>query len=206
MSGPVRAWSRRRTGTVPPPAQGHALSQESRRWLETAEQAKTILAPASTITVTSDRKGDIFPGWATIPEDRCHLLVRAMPAPAKAGGGSPAGGRWHSVRRGGPVQAGRTAQGRNTATCGGPNKAHGRGGVTIWRGDGPPAAGRKRPRSAENRHLAADRRGGDRAVRGSGTVALAVTDHASGPRCLKRLGVRGLGIECVGSSSKCTES
>ena len=72
-----KVWTR--PGVVQTPHRDRPLSQrESRRWLEAAEQAKTILAAASTITVVCDREGDIFPSWATVPQDRCHLLVRAM--------------------------------------------------------------------------------------------------------------------------------
>jgi hypothetical protein len=59
--------------------------RESRRWPETAEQAKEVLAPAAMVTVVDDREGDIYPKWATeharegsVPQDNFHLLTRAM--------------------------------------------------------------------------------------------------------------------------------
>ena len=38
--------------------------RESRRWPETAEQAKEVLASAAMVTVVDDREGDIYPKWA----------------------------------------------------------------------------------------------------------------------------------------------
>jgi hypothetical protein len=35
--------------------------RESRRWPETAEQAKVVLAPAAIVTAVDDREGDIYP-------------------------------------------------------------------------------------------------------------------------------------------------
>jgi hypothetical protein len=52
--------------------------RESRRWPETAEQAKDVLASAAMVTVVDDREGDIYPKWASVPQDDFHLLTRAM--------------------------------------------------------------------------------------------------------------------------------
>ena len=52
--------------------------RESRRWLETAEQAKKVLASAAMVTVVDDREGDIYPKWASVPRAGFHLLTRAM--------------------------------------------------------------------------------------------------------------------------------
>jgi hypothetical protein len=85
-----------RPGVVTTPHRDRPLSQrESRRWLETAEQAQAVLAPASMITVISDREGDIYPGWATVPTDQCHLLVRAMVDRRLKGGGTLFGAAAH---------------------------------------------------------------------------------------------------------------
>jgi hypothetical protein len=95
--------------------------RESRRWLKTAEQARTVLAPASMMTVISDREGDIYPSWATVPADHCHLLVRAMANRRVSGGGTlfaaaahfePAGQREIEIR---PHAAGET---KRAATVG----------------------------------------------------------------------------------------
>ena len=61
--------------------------RESRRWVETAEQAIEVLAPAAMVTIVSDREGDIYPLWATIPAGRVHVLGRAMTNRRLAGGG-----------------------------------------------------------------------------------------------------------------------
>lgn len=51
-----------RPGVVATPHRQRPLVQrESRRWLETAEQAKAVLAPAAMVTVVDDREGDIYP-------------------------------------------------------------------------------------------------------------------------------------------------
>jgi len=52
--------------------------RESMRWLATAEQAKTVLRPATMVTVVGDRESDIYAQWASVPEDGVHLLTRAM--------------------------------------------------------------------------------------------------------------------------------
>lgn len=52
--------------------------RESRRWVETAGKARTVLASAAMVTVVSDREGDLFPSWATVPGEDFHVLTRAM--------------------------------------------------------------------------------------------------------------------------------
>jgi hypothetical protein len=85
-----------RPGVVTTPHRNRPLSQrESRRWLETAEQAQAVLAPAAMMTVISDREGDIYPSWATVPTDHCHLLVRAMVDRRLEGGGTLFGAAAH---------------------------------------------------------------------------------------------------------------
>lgn len=80
---------RTRPGVVATSHRNRPLSErESRRWLETAEQGKAVLASASMITVISDREGDIYPGWATVPTEHCHQLVRAMVDRRLKGGGT----------------------------------------------------------------------------------------------------------------------
>lgn len=68
-----------RPGVVETPHRDRPLSErESRRWVETAEQAKTVLASAAMVTVIDDREGDIYPKWASVPQPGFHLLTRAM--------------------------------------------------------------------------------------------------------------------------------
>jgi hypothetical protein len=68
-----------RPGVVTTPHRDRPLSErESRRWLETAEQAKAVLWPAAMITVVDDREGDIYAKWASLPQPGFHLLTRAM--------------------------------------------------------------------------------------------------------------------------------
>jgi hypothetical protein len=68
-----------RPGVVTAHHRDRPLSErESRRWLETAEQAKAVLKPAALVTVVDDREGDIYPKWACVPQVGFHLLTRAM--------------------------------------------------------------------------------------------------------------------------------
>jgi hypothetical protein len=84
-------WNRQ--GVVTTHHNDRPLSErESRRWLDTAERAKGVLASAATVTVVDDREGDIYPKWATIPEAGFHLLTRAMvDRPLAAPDGTPGG-------------------------------------------------------------------------------------------------------------------
>lgn len=66
-----------RPGFVTTPEWARPLSQrESRRWVETAEQARPVLAQAAMVTVVSDREGDMYPLWARIPGTNWHALGR----------------------------------------------------------------------------------------------------------------------------------
>ncbi len=51
--------------------------KESRRWIGTAEQAKTVLHAARMITVIDDREADIYAKWAGVAAQNFHLLTRA---------------------------------------------------------------------------------------------------------------------------------
>jgi hypothetical protein len=62
--------------------------RESRRWIETAERAKEVLASAAMVTVVADRESDIYPAWASVPRAGFHLLSRAMVDRRLAGGGT----------------------------------------------------------------------------------------------------------------------
>jgi hypothetical protein len=52
--------------------------RESRRWLDTAHAARTVLDQAASITVVADRESDIYAEWATLPDHKLHLLTRVM--------------------------------------------------------------------------------------------------------------------------------
>ena len=89
-----------RDGVVTEHHRDRPLSErESRRWIETAERAKQVLASAAMVTVVADRESDIYPAWASVPRPGFHLLSRAMLALAKARGGPPACRRRQSVQR-----------------------------------------------------------------------------------------------------------
>jgi hypothetical protein len=80
-------WSR--DGVVTEHHRDRPLSErESRRWVETAEQAKDVVASAAMVTVVADRESDIYPAWASVPRPGFHLLSRAMADRRLAGGGN----------------------------------------------------------------------------------------------------------------------
>jgi Transposase DDE domain len=78
-----------RTGRVEiPHAKRPLKDKESRRWIDTAIQAKTVLAEAATVTAVADRESDIYAGWARLPSENFHLLSRVMHDRAVVGGGT----------------------------------------------------------------------------------------------------------------------
>jgi Transposase DDE domain len=62
--------------------------KESRRWLDTARTARTVLEQAECITVVADRESDIYAEWATLPDHKLHLLTRVMHDRSLADGGT----------------------------------------------------------------------------------------------------------------------
>jgi hypothetical protein len=62
--------------------------KESRRWIDTGEAAKPVLAAAAVVTVVADRESDIYAEWARLPGENFHLLTRVMRDRAVAGGGT----------------------------------------------------------------------------------------------------------------------
>jgi Transposase DDE domain len=62
--------------------------KESKRWTETPQAAKPVLAAASMVTAMSDRECDIYHYWASAPGPNFHLLTRMMHNRALAGGGT----------------------------------------------------------------------------------------------------------------------
>jgi hypothetical protein len=70
-------WTRQGRVAVPH-EQRRPQEKESWRWISTAERAKEVLSAAATVTVIDDREGDIYAKWASVAEQRFHLLTRAM--------------------------------------------------------------------------------------------------------------------------------
>jgi hypothetical protein len=70
-------WSR--DGINPTPHRHRPLAErESVRWINTAQQAKSVLTSAAMVTVVADREADIYPAWGAVPEANFHMLGRAM--------------------------------------------------------------------------------------------------------------------------------
>ena len=51
--------------------------KESYRWIECGLESKKNLPSASLITLVGDRESDIFEEFATVPDEKTHLLVRS---------------------------------------------------------------------------------------------------------------------------------
>jgi hypothetical protein len=51
--------------------------KESNKWVSSSKAAKAALKEAAAVIIVQDREGDIYEQFATIPDDRTHLLIRA---------------------------------------------------------------------------------------------------------------------------------
>ncbi len=51
--------------------------KESNKWLESCKVAKEALREAEAVIIIQDREGDIYEQFATVPDSRTHLLIRA---------------------------------------------------------------------------------------------------------------------------------
>ncbi|MEI6950854.1 IS4 family transposase [Paraflavisolibacter sp. H34] len=51
--------------------------KESNKWIKACRESQTHLAGAQSLTFIEDREGDIYEQFATIPDERTHLLVRS---------------------------------------------------------------------------------------------------------------------------------
>ena len=51
--------------------------KESNKWLLSCQSAKETLKEAAMVIIVQDREGDIYEQFATIPDERTHLLIRA---------------------------------------------------------------------------------------------------------------------------------
>ena len=85
VSGQV--WTRE-DEELAPHADRPLSEKESRRWVETAEAAKPVLARASMVTFIADRESDMYMMWARVPGDGFHLLSRVMNDRALTAGGT----------------------------------------------------------------------------------------------------------------------
>ena len=61
--------------------------KESYKWIEAANQSKTLLKQANTITIIADRESDIYDLLAAVPAPQVHLLIRSNTNRQIAGGG-----------------------------------------------------------------------------------------------------------------------
>lgn len=71
-----------------PHAERVLSEKELRRWVETAEAAKPVLAAARMVTFIADRESDFYVMWARLPEGSFHLLSRVMHDHALVTGGT----------------------------------------------------------------------------------------------------------------------
>src|SRR5438128_369094 len=54
--------------------------KESNKWLISSKAARENLKDAAMVIIVQDREGDIYEQFATIPDERTHLLIRAKSA------------------------------------------------------------------------------------------------------------------------------
>jgi len=75
--------------------------KESRRWIETSEQAAEVLSEARRVTVVADRESDFYPNHVLTRQRGLHILSRAYRDRRLAGGGMLYGtiGGWPAVDR-----------------------------------------------------------------------------------------------------------
>jgi hypothetical protein len=75
LSGQV--WTRRGRRTLSHDRRDLS-DKESQRWIATANAAKPVLAGAAMVTSLGDRESDIFAAYASVPEQRFHVIARSM--------------------------------------------------------------------------------------------------------------------------------
>ena len=51
--------------------------KESYKWIESSMNTKTALSEAKMVIIVQDREGDIYEQFATIPDQKTHLLIRS---------------------------------------------------------------------------------------------------------------------------------
>jgi Transposase DDE domain len=50
--------------------------KEARHWIETPQRAKSVLEEAAMVTMIADREADSFQLWASVPDEKVHVLGR----------------------------------------------------------------------------------------------------------------------------------
>ena len=68
--------------------QRDTADKESQRWIDVALGAAEAIPSAAIVTAIGDRENDIYEAFATVPNGRTHLLVRAAQDRGLAGGGT----------------------------------------------------------------------------------------------------------------------
>ena len=122
-------WSR--DGVNPVPHRQRPLAErESAHWVDTAQQAKSVVHSAARVTVVADREADMYPLWGTVPSPNCHVLTRAMGDRVLAGE--------DTVRRGRAIPRGRAAQRRTAGARCREAQADRGAGAALWRSGDPP--------------------------------------------------------------------
>lgn len=76
----VRVWNRPLEKQTKHERRYNSLStdqKESYKWIESSNQTKTCLTDAAMVILVQDREGDIYEQFATIPDEKTHLLIRS---------------------------------------------------------------------------------------------------------------------------------
>lgn len=61
--------------------------KESYKWIKACQESKKHLSKAASVTFIQDREGDIYEQFATIPDERTHLIIRSRDNRRLYGGG-----------------------------------------------------------------------------------------------------------------------
>lgn len=61
--------------------------KESYKWIKACQESKKHLSKAASVTFIQDREGDIYEQFATIPDERTHLIIRSRDNRRLNGGG-----------------------------------------------------------------------------------------------------------------------
>ncbi len=61
--------------------------KESYKWIKACQESKKHLSKAASITFIQDREGDIYEQFATVPDERTHLIIRSRDNRKLYGGG-----------------------------------------------------------------------------------------------------------------------
>lgn len=76
----IKIWNRSEVKTTKIERKYNVLpieEKESYKWIETSNKTKEVLTEATSVVIIQDREGDIYEQFATVPDEKTDLLIRA---------------------------------------------------------------------------------------------------------------------------------